>query len=109
MTSLDPRAKHVAYSNYIQVGPRRPLQHHLDVVGVGATCPAPTLAHSHSVQVVRSRTARGMVPNYSAGGTKSVDRTEPPIGAKVLLEMHRRYADAWLVELLFDDLLRWLG
>ena len=74
MTSLDPRAKDIAYSNYIQV--------------------------------VRSRTARGLVPNYSAGGTKSVDRTEPPIGAKVLLEMHRRYADAWLVELLFDDLLR---
>ena len=74
MTSLDPRAKDIAYSNYIQV--------------------------------VRSRTARGMVPNYSAGGTKSVDRTEPPIGAKVLLEMHRKYGDGWLVELLFDDLLR---
>jgi hypothetical protein len=55
MTSLDPRAKDIAYSNYIQV--------------------------------VRSRTARGMVPNYSAGGTKSLDRTEPPIGAKVLLEL----------------------
>lgn len=74
MTSLDPRAKDIAYSNYIQV--------------------------------VRSRTARGLVPNYSAGGTKSVDRTEPPIGAKVLLEMHRKYGDGWLVELLFDDLLR---
>ena len=48
-----------------------------------------------------------MVPNYSAGGTKSVDRTEPPIGAKVLLEMHGKYGDGWLVELLFDDLLRW--
>ena len=75
MTSLDPRAKDIAYSNYIQV--------------------------------VRSRTARGMVPNYSAGGTKSVDRTEPPIGAKVLVEMHGKYGDDWLVELLFDDLLRW--
>ena len=61
MTSLDPRAKDIAYSNYIQV--------------------------------VRSRTARGMVPNYSAGGTKSVDRTEPPIGAKVLREMHRKYGE----------------
>ena len=57
--------------------------------------------------MVRSRTARGMVPNYSAGGTKSVDRTEPPIGAKVLVEMHGKYGDDWLVELLFDDLLRW--
>ena len=41
------------------------------------------IAYSNLVQVIRSRTARGFVPNYSAGGTKSVDRTEPPIGAKV--------------------------
>eukprot|EP01051_Picozoa_sp_SAG22_P016041 SAG22_NODE_2189_length_2863_cov_3.101664_7_plen_57_part_00 len=34
-------------------------------------------------QVIRSKTAMGFVPNYSAGGTKSIDRTEPPIGAKV--------------------------
>ena len=75
MASLDPAAKNMAYSNFIQV--------------------------------IRSRTARGFVPNFSAGGTKSVDRTEPPIGAKVLLELHRKYKDVWLVQLLFDDLLRW--
>ena len=27
--------------------------------------------------------------------------------AQVLLEMHRKYGDGWLVELLFDDLVRW--
>lgn len=65
------------------------------------------IAYSNFIQVIRSRTASGFVPNYSAGGSKSVDRTEPPIGAKVLLEMYRKYADAWLVELLFDDLYQW--
>ena len=68
------------------------------------------IAFSNFIQVIRSRTARGFVPNFSAGGTKSVDRTEPPIGAKVLLEMHKRYGDeqsTWLVKLLFDDLLVW--
>lgn len=69
----------------------------------------PQIAFSNLIQVVRSRTARGFVPNYSAGGTKSVDRTEPPIGAKVVLEIAKKYgSDAtWLVELLFDDLLKW--
>ena len=32
---------------------------------------------------------------------------EPPIGAAVLLALYRRYGDLWLVELLFNDLLRW--
>jgi len=57
--------------------------------------------------VIRSRTARGFVPNFEAGGTKSVDRTEPQIGSKALLEIYTKYKDEWLVELLFDDLLGW--
>ena len=82
--------------------------------GVGAVA----LAHSNLVQTVRSRTARGFVPNYSAGGAKSVDRTEPPVGALVLRAMVRRArasdaaaadvaAAQALVELLADDLLDW--
>jgi len=67
------------------------------------------IAYSNLIQVVRSRTARGFVPNYSAGGGRSVDRSEPPIGAKVVREVYRKYGDAWLVELLFDDLLAWHG
>ena len=29
------------------------------------------------------------------------------MGAKVLLEIYKKYGDLWLVELLFDDLLDW--
>lgn len=65
------------------------------------------IAYSNFIQVVRSKTSRGFVPNYSAGGSKSSDRTEPPIGAKVLLEIYNKYHDLWLVDLLFDDLLAW--
>lgn len=65
------------------------------------------IAYSNFIQVIRSRTAKGFVPNYAAAGRKSVDRTEPPIGAKVLLEMYNKYKDMWLVELLFDDLVGW--
>ena len=65
------------------------------------------IAYSNFIQVIRSKTAMGFVPNYSAGGTKSIDRTEPPIGAKVMLEMYNKFKDLWIVELLFDDLLAW--
>jgi putative isomerase len=62
------------------------------------------LAYSSLIQVVRSRTAKGFVPNFSAGGAKSQDRSEPPLGAKVLREIYETYNEAWLVELLWDDL-----
>ena len=57
-------------------------------------------AYSNLIQVVRSKTGRGFVPNYSSGGGKSQDRTEPPIGAKVLLEMYNKHGDLWIVQLL---------
>ena len=65
------------------------------------------IAYSNFIQVIRSKTAKGFVPNYSAGGTKSIDRTEPPIGAKVLLEMYKKFNDTWIVDLLYDDLVAW--
>lgn len=72
-----------------------------------ASVSAKDIAYSNLIQVTRSRTARGFVPNYSAGGSKSIDRTEPPIGAKVLLELFKKFNDTWIVELLYDDLLEW--
>ena len=73
---------------------------------------APTIAASNLVQVIRSKTAQGFVPNFSSAGQKSLDRTEPMIGAKVLRVLHDKYAKAggeygWVAELLLDDLLDW--
>jgi len=66
------------------------------------------VAFTNFIQIVRAKTSNGFVPNYAAGGLKSVDRTEPPVGAMVLREMYKKYSnDTWLVELLFDDLLDW--
>eukprot|EP00301_Raphidiophrys_heterophryoidea_P017925 c2923_g1_i1.p1 GENE.c2923_g1_i1~~c2923_g1_i1.p1 ORF type:complete len:932 (-),score=169.29 c2923_g1_i1:264-3059(-) len=69
---------------------------------------AKDLAYSNMIQIIKAKTCNGFVPNYSAGGLKSQDRTEPPIGAKVLLEMYNKYHDTWIVEYLFDDLLDWV-
>ena len=68
---------------------------------------AKELAYSNLIQVIKSKCSEGFVPNFSAASTKSLDRTEPPIGARVLLELYQRFEDKWLVELLFDDLLDW--
>jgi len=63
------------------------------------------LAYSGLIQSVRAKAAAGFTPNYGGGGAKSVDRTEPPVGGRALLTLYRKYGDAWLVELLLDDLI----
>lgn len=50
-----------------------------------------------------------MVPNFWQPSTISYDRTEPIVGAKVLLEMFKRHKDMWIVELLFGDLYDWVA
>jgi hypothetical protein len=51
----------------------------------------------------------GFIPGYAKGLEKTRDRTEPPIGSKIMLEIHNRYPrdTQWLVELLYDDLFAW--
>jgi hypothetical protein len=66
-------------------------------------------AYSSIIQVLRSKTKHGFVPNYSAAGSKSQDRSEEIIGSKVLLEIYKQYKEEWIVELLFDDCLDWLN
>ena len=65
------------------------------------------VSYSALIQVIKSKTQNGFVPNGATAGGKSQDRTEPMMGAKVLLEMYRKFGDMWLVQLLFDDLLDW--
>lgn len=46
--------------------------------------------YSSIIQVLRSKTKNGFVPNYSAAGAKSQDRSEEIIGSKVLLEIYKQ-------------------
>ena len=53
--------------------------------------------------MVKSKTAAGFVPNFAAGGLRSQDRTEPPIGAKVTLDFVHKFGidnAKWVAEVL---------
>jgi hypothetical protein len=59
---------------------------------------------------IKMRTSAGFIPSYAAGTVKSRDRSNPPVTAKVLHEITKRWGLAktkWVVELCFDDLLEW--
>lgn len=66
-----------------------------------------SVAYSNLFQVVKSKTSAGFIPNFAAGGVRAEDRSEPPVGAKVVLELFRKFGDKWMVEVVFDDLLDW--
>ena len=49
---------------------------------------SPALSFSNLIQIVKSRVMAGFIPGYAKGLEKTRDRTEPPIGSKVVLEMY---------------------
>ncbi len=66
------------------------------------------LAYANAIEITREASFRGFVPNFAAAsGCTSHDRSQPPVGALVVLELYRRFGDRWLLEELFDALLTW--
>lgn len=66
------------------------------------------LAYSNMIEITRERTEDGFVPNFSYGtGQKSADRSQPPVGSTMLVELYRRYRELWIVELLYPMLYEW--
>eukprot|EP00750_Incisomonas_marina_P011382 INCI16371.1.p1 GENE.INCI16371.1~~INCI16371.1.p1 ORF type:complete len:914 (-),score=108.51 INCI16371.1:2333-5074(-) len=67
-------------------------------------------AISNLIQIIKSKVAAGFVPNFAAGGAKSQDRSEPPVGAKVTQQLVEKFGTdtmQWVVEVVFDDLVDW--
>lgn len=66
------------------------------------------LAYANALEVLNEVTADGFVPNYArAGGWKSSDRSEPPVGAVSVLGLYRRFHERWLLRDSYDRLLKW--
>jgi len=66
------------------------------------------LAYANVIEGLHEETTEGFVPNYArAGGWKSSDRSEPPVGSITALELYRKYHDRWFLEEAYEPLLRW--
>jgi putative isomerase len=66
------------------------------------------LAYADAIETLRESTAQGFVPNYArAGGWKSFDRSEPPVGAITVLGLYQKFHERWLLEEAFGPLLNW--
>ena len=66
------------------------------------------LAYADAIETLREATPEGFVPNYArAGGWKSFDRSEPPVGAITVLGLYHKFHDLWLLRDTFDPLIKW--
>jgi putative isomerase len=66
------------------------------------------LAYANALEILREETPVGFVPNYArAGGWKSSDRSEPPVGAITVLGLYQKFHDRWFLEDAFAPLLSW--
>lgn len=66
------------------------------------------LAYSNLREILNEQTEAGFVPNLAyATGQVSADRSQPPVGSAMLLETYRIWKEKWLVEDMYDDLLKW--
>ena len=66
------------------------------------------LAYSNIVDHLHGKTESGFIPNDNRGnGSKSFDRSQPPVGSIMVKEIYKKYPSSWFLELVFDDLLEW--
>ena len=66
------------------------------------------LAYANVVEITKSITEQGFIPNfYSGNDLKSRDRSQPPVGSMAVWSIYQKYRDKWLLELLYNDLLTW--
>ena len=66
------------------------------------------LAFANAVEVTKGITSRGFVPNCaSAYHIQSDDRSQPPVGSLMVLELYKRHKERWFLTEVYDELLRW--
>ncbi len=66
------------------------------------------LAYANAVEITKSITPGGFIPNFSGSyGNASFDRSQPPVGSLVFNALYKKFQDKWLLEYVYDDLLKW--
>ena len=66
------------------------------------------LAYANAIEITKSITPGGFIPNWAGSYKKaSFDRSQPPVGSMVFKELYRKFQDKWLLQYVFDDLMKW--
>jgi hypothetical protein len=66
------------------------------------------LAFANAVEVTKGITRRGFIPNCaSAYDIQSDDRSQPPVGSLMVLEIYKRHKERWFLAEVYDELLSW--
>jgi hypothetical protein len=66
------------------------------------------LAYANAVEITKAITPEGFVPNLvSPFGLATWDRSQPPVGSTVILEIFRKYKEEWLLVEVYDELVSW--
>lgn len=66
------------------------------------------LAYANAIEITKAITSEGFVPNFqSASRGSSLDRSQPPIGSTIILNIYRHYGDKWFLKEVYDELLTW--
>jgi hypothetical protein len=66
------------------------------------------LAYANAVEITKAITPGGFIPNFAGSyGNASFDRSQPPVGSLVFKALYQKFQDKWLLEYVYDDLLKW--
>jgi hypothetical protein len=66
------------------------------------------LAYAVATEITNSVTPEGFVPNFAGGGGySSIDRSQPPVGSRMILEIYKRYGEEWFLKLNYGKLASW--
>ena len=66
------------------------------------------LAYANAVEITKAITPGGFIPNFSGSyGSASFDRSQPPVGSLVFKALYQKFQEKWLLEYVYDDLLKW--
>lgn len=66
------------------------------------------LAYANAIEITKAITPFGFIPNFAAPfGLYSWDRSQPPVGSRVIWELYKKFNDRWLLEEVYDELATW--
>jgi len=66
------------------------------------------LAMANAIEITKAITPGGFIPNYQSPFRQtSWDRSQPPIGSTVILNIYKRYPEKWFLNEVYEELLRW--